>query len=60
MTELDRVGSFDTLNLTGFHGFCKSARSARGQREQRWHVCTVMVLLHVHFCSKSLGFRLPV
>ena len=35
MTELDRVGSFDTLNLTGFHGFCKSARSARGQREQR-------------------------
>ena len=64
MTELDRVSKSDNFNFSGggggggVHRFCKSARSARWQREKRWTVCTVMVLLHIY--SKSLGVRVQI
>ena len=64
MTQLDRVGYSDNFKVSGggggVHRFCKSARSARMHCERRWDVCTMMVLLHVHIYSKSLGVKLPV
>ena len=48
-----------TTSISGvFHRFCKSANSAHKQREKRWYVCTIMVLLHIY--SKCLGVRLQV
>ena len=41
-----------------FHRFCKSAKSACRQRENRWNVCKVLVLHHIY--SKISGVRLQV
>ena len=62
MTELDRVGNTDNFYFRGgsvVTRFCKSARSARRQREKKkWNICTDVVLLHIY--TKILGVRLPV
>ena len=59
MTEFDRVGSGNTVNLRGFHRFLqvceKRSQSTRNQKMECLHSD---VLLHCY--SKVLGFRLPV
>ena len=60
MTESDRVGNSD-FNFMGIPPFLQVCeKHSQATRKKRWNVYTMMVLLHIYTCSKSLGVRLPV
>ena len=55
MTKLEKVATSHNCNFTGVGVFCASARTKTLKANKNYHVCTVIIVLHIY--HKTFAIR---